>query len=141
MNTKSKFVVVLRKINTFLAVKGFFDFLPDTVFLKMRYKLCIGRPLNLNEPKTFNEKIQWLKIYNRDPLYTVMADKVLVKKYVSDIIGEEFVIPTLGVWDSVEDIDFDSLPNQFVLNAIMIRLGLLYVKINRYWINLAQKSV
>ncbi|MBQ7047862.1 MAG: glycosyl transferase [Clostridia bacterium] len=104
-------------MNTFLAVKGVFNFLSDEKFLKMRYKLCVGRSLDLNEPKTFNEKIQWLKIHKRLPKYISMVDKISVKDYVSEIIGEEYVIPTLGVWDKAEDVDFDSLPNQFVLKC------------------------
>lgn len=77
----------------------------------------MGYPLDLDNPKTFNEKIQWLKLYDRRPEYTTMVDKYEVKKYVGSLIGEDYIIPTLGVWDRVEDIDFDSLPNQFVLKC------------------------
>ncbi|MDR0890975.1 MAG: hypothetical protein LBM05_02505 [Endomicrobium sp.] len=75
------------------------------------------RLLHLNNPKTFNEKIQWLKIYDRNPEYTIKVDKVLVKKYVANLLGNDIIIPTLGVWDSFDDIDFDKLPNQFVLKT------------------------
>ena len=71
--------------------------------------------LNLNNPKTFNEKLQWLKLNDRKPEYKNMVDKYEVRKYIADKIGEEYLIPLLGVWDKFEDIDFEQLPNQFVL--------------------------
>ena len=77
----------------------------------------MGYPLNIDNPQTFNEKLQWLKLYDRNPLYTTMVDKYEAKKYVAGIIGEEHIIPTLAVYDKVEDIDFDTLPNQFVLKC------------------------
>lgn len=83
----------------------------------MMYYMQMGKQLNLDNPQTFSEKLQWLKLYNRRPEYTMMVDKYAVKNYVTSIIGEEYVIPTLGVWDRPEDIDFDSLPNQFVLKT------------------------
>ena len=73
--------------------------------------------MDLDNPQTFNEKLQWLKLYNRKPIYTTMVDKYEVKKYVADIIGEEYIIPTLGVWEKFEDIDFGELPNEFVLKT------------------------
>lgn len=73
--------------------------------------------LNLENPKTYNEKLQWLKIYNRRPEYTIMSDKYMVRDYVEKKIGKEYLIPLLGVWESVEDINLDSLPNKFVLKA------------------------
>ncbi len=85
--------------------------------LKILYRVCCGKKLNLKNPSTFDEKIQWLKIYDSTPLKTQLADKYLVKEWVSERIGEEYIIPTLGVWDSFDKIDFDSLPNQFVLKA------------------------
>ena len=68
--------------------------------------------LNLENPRTFNEKLQWIKLYNHDPLMTKCADKYLVREYIKETIGEEYLIPLIGVWDRVEDIDFDKLPNQ-----------------------------
>lgn len=91
--------------------------LPDRLFLKALFRLRMGYKLNLDNPQTFNEKLQWLKLHNRKPEYTQMVDKVGAKEYVANIIGEEHIIPTLGVWDRVEDIDWDSLPNQFVLKC------------------------
>lgn len=90
---------------------------PDKLYLKLLYFSQMGKRLDLENPKTFNEKLQWLKLYNRKPEYTTMVDKYTVKEYVAAKIGEEYVIPTLGVWDNVEDIDWKSLPNQFVLKT------------------------
>jgi hypothetical protein len=77
----------------------------------------MGTDLNLDHPRTFSEKLQWLKLQDRNPLYTTMVDKVEVKKYVEEIIGEQYIIPTLGVWDTPDEIDFEALPNQFVLKC------------------------
>ena len=96
---------------------GLYNNLPDEEFLKKYYRAVFHRELNLNDPKTFNEKLQWLKLYNRKPEYTVMVDKYNVRKYVADTIGEQYLIPLLGVWDDPEDIDFDALPEQFVLKC------------------------
>lgn len=97
---------------------GKFSFLfPDRQYLQMMYWLHLGRKLNLKNPKTFNEKLQWLKLYNHKPEYTIMVDKVKAKEYVAKLIGEEHIIPTLGVWDDPDDIDFDALPDQFVLKC------------------------
>ena len=91
--------------------------LPDNLYLKYKFKKFIGCSLDLNNPKTFNEKLQWLKLYNRNPEYTMMVDKYRVREYISEKIGEEYLIPLLGVWDDPNDIDFDALPNQFVLKC------------------------
>lgn len=92
-------------------------FIPDEPYLRLMYRIRMGKKLNLRNPQTFNEKLQWLKLHDRNPIYTTMVDKYEAKKYVSSIIGEEYIIPTLGVWDRFEDIDFDTLPNQFVLKC------------------------
>ena len=89
----------------------------DRLYLKLMFRLQMGYWMDFDNPQTFNEKLQWLKLYNRRPEYTQMVDKYAVKEYVASIIGEQYIIPTLGVWDRVEDIDFDSLPNQFVLKT------------------------
>lgn len=81
------------------------------------FRLRMGRELNLTNPTTFSDKLQWMKLYDHNPLYTKLVDKYEVKQYIAEKIGEQYVIPTLGVWDRVEDIDFDSLPNQFVLKC------------------------
>ena len=92
-----------------------FRFLPDELYLKIKFRLITGKRLNLNNPMTFNEKLQWLKLYDRKPEYTLMVDKYCVRKYIKDTIGEKYLIPLLGVYDTFEDINFDKLPNQFVL--------------------------
>lgn len=94
-----------------------FDMLPDKKYLEVKYYYRMKKKLNLTNPKTYNEKLQWIKLYDRKDLYTTMVDKYEVKKYVSNIIGEEYIIPTYGVWDRAEDINFDELPSQFVLKC------------------------
>lgn len=89
----------------------------DKVYLSIRYRCLMGVWINWKNPQTFTEKLQWLKLYNRKPEYTTIVDKYAVKEYVANIIGEEYIIPTLGVWDKPEDIDWDSLPKQFVLKT------------------------
>lgn len=91
--------------------------IPDRTFLKMLFRIRMSYKLNLDNPQTYSEKLQWLKLNNRKPEYTQMVDKVGAKEYVANIIGGEYIIPTIGVWDSVDDIDFDKLPNQFVLKC------------------------
>lgn len=91
--------------------------LPDKIFLKIRYKSLIGKRLNLKNPRTYNEKLQWLKLYDRKPEYTKLVDKYEVKQYVANLIGGEYIIPTLAVWDNAEDLDIDALPNRFVLKC------------------------
>lgn len=102
--------------------------LSDTVYLKLAYRASVHKKLDLKDPKTFNEKLQWLKLYDRKPEYTKMVDKCEAKKYVAELIGEEYIIPTLGVWDRVEDIDFEALPNQFVLKCTHDSGGLVVCK-------------
>ena len=89
----------------------------DSLYLKMKWRLRMGYPLNMKAPQTFNEKIQWLKLYDRKPIYTTMVDKYEAKKYVANIIGDEYLIPTLGIYNNADEIDFDALPNQFVLKC------------------------
>ena len=98
-------------------VKNFLSWLPDKQYLSLRYRCQMGHWINWNNPKTFTEKLQWLKVYDYKPEYTKMVDKLAAKDYVASRIGEEYIIPTLGVWDKVEDIDWDSLPDQFVLKT------------------------
>ena len=92
-------------------------FLPDRIYLEKVFYHKLGYHLNLDNPKSFNEKIQWLKLYNRNPLYPSLVDKYSVKQYVQDKIGEQYIIPTLGVWNDAYEIDFDKLPDQFVLKT------------------------
>ncbi len=100
-----------------LGHRGFLNWMKDKTYIKIGYRIRMKKKLNLDNPKTFNEKLQWLKLYDRKPEYTTMVDKYEVKRYVAEKIGEEYIIPTLGVWDTFDDIDFDALPNEFVLKC------------------------
>ncbi len=101
----------------FQADRGKYDKMPDEEYLKRMFKASVGHDLNLENPQTFNEKLQWLKLHDRKPEYTMMVDKYLVKDYITKIIGEQYVIPTIAVYDSPDEIDFNALPNQFVLKC------------------------
>lgn len=98
-------------------LKKLSHYLPDKLYLKLWYRYVTGEKLNLNNPQTFNEKLQWLKLYDRNPLYTKLVDKYEVREYIKEKIGEEYLIPLLGVWDNVDEINFDELPSQFVLKT------------------------
>lgn len=89
----------------------------DTLYLKLLYNLNFNKQLNLKNPQTFSEKIQWLKLYNRKQEYTQLVDKAEVKQYVKKIIGEEYVIPTYHIWNALDEIDVNSLPDKFVLKT------------------------
>ena len=102
---------------SYLSKLGLYDWMPDAQYLKLKYKSVFGRELNLEKPKTYNEKLQWLKLNDRKPEYTRMVDKYLVRQYVAEVIGAEYLIPLLGVWDNPDKIDFDQLPDQFVLKC------------------------
>ena len=91
--------------------------LPDEIFLKLMFRARLGEKLDLNNPKTFNEKLQWLKLHDRNPEYSNLVDKYEVREYVKECIGEQYLIPLYGVWNSFDEIDFDSLPNEFVLKC------------------------
>lgn len=90
---------------------------PDEAYLKIAYRLSVGQRLNIDSPATFSEKLQWLKLNDRRPQYVTMVDKYRVREYISQIIGAEYLIPLLGVWAKAEEIDFDTLPEQFVLKC------------------------
>ena len=98
-------------------LRHYCSFLSDETYLKMEYRFQMGEKLDLKNPKTLNEKLQWLKLHDRKPEYVVMVDKYLAKGYIADRIGEEYIIPTLGVWNTADEIDFDKLPEQFVLKC------------------------
>lgn len=115
MNKIVKYIKRPSNILLYLMNKNFFKWIPDEKYIKIKYKLEMNQKFNLKEPRTFNEKLQWLKLYDRKPEYTKMVDKYEAKKYVANIIGKKYIIPTLGVWDKFEDIEFDKLPKQFVL--------------------------
>ncbi len=108
--------------------RNMLNWMSDRQYLKMMYYLNIGKRLNLDHPTSFNEKLQWLKIHDRRPEYSVMVDKARSKEYVANKIGENHVIPTLGVWNSFDEIDFEKLPNQFVLKCTHDSGGLVICK-------------
>lgn len=91
--------------------------LSDEKYLKMYYKYKIGKKLDLDNPKGFNEKLQWLKLHDKNPDYIKMVDKYEVKSYISKTIGKEYLIPTIGIYNDVEEIDFNSLPDKFVIKC------------------------
>lgn len=96
---------------------GLYDHLPDKEYLSRMYKAKTGKELNLADPKTFNEKLQWLKLYNRRPIYSELVDKFTVRTHIAERIGENYCVPLLGVWSHPEEINFNALPNQFVLKC------------------------
>lgn len=120
----SKTVNIIKKIVknpyesfSYMNAMGLTENVSDKKFTELMFRAKMGYPLNLDNPVTFSEKIQWLKLYNRRPEYTVYADKFSVREYIKDKIGEEYLIPLIGVWDSPDEIDFNALPEQFVLKC------------------------
>ena len=93
------------------------QWLPESLYIKLQYRFYMGYWIDFNNPKTFNEKLQWLKLKNRRKDYSIMVDKYSVKNYVAKIIGNEHIIPMLGVWDRAEEVEWERLPNQFVLKT------------------------
>lgn len=116
MNKVIKAIRHPRLILAFL-LAHFGGWLSDERYLRWMFRLRLKKRLDLANPQTFNEKLQWLKLYDRNPRYIRMVDKAAVKAYIAETIGEQYLIPTLGVYDSVDEIDFDALPNQFVLKC------------------------
>lgn len=96
---------------------GMYNHWPDERYLKAMFTAAMGKELNLENPKTFNEKLQWLKLHDRRPEYTMMVDKYRVREYIASILGEEYLIPLLNIWDDPDEIDFNTLPDQFVLKC------------------------
>lgn len=128
--------VIVRKIKTIIHepkvvfLKALYFFSPlinDIPYLKMMFPIRTGYKLNLDHPKTYNEKLQWIKLYVRNPEMTLMVDKYEAKKFAGKIIGEEYIIENYGVWNSFEDIDFDSLPSKFVLKTTHDQGGIVIV--------------
>lgn len=116
MNQRLKFGYLVR-ISFILIIDKFAYLFSDETFLSIKFWLKMGRRLNLLNPSTFNEKIQWLKIFDRRIDYTYMVDKIKAKEFVSKIIGDKYIIPTYGTWNKFELIDFSKLPNEFVLKT------------------------
>lgn len=106
-----------RKLILLLNRKRLLNFLPDKAVLKIVYRATFGKKLDLKNPQTYNEKLQWIKLFDRNPLYTALVDKYLVRGFVKEQIGEEYLIPLLGEWKKAEEIDLDQLPDRFVLKC------------------------
>lgn len=110
-------------------IKNFIkNLLPDIIYLKLLFRRRMGKKLNLKNPITFNEKLQWLKLYDRNPEYTKMVDKYKVREYIANTIGEQYLVPLLGVYNNFDEIDFSKLPNQFVLKCTHDSGGLVICK-------------
>lgn len=115
MDFKKK--LTISRVFAHFARKYTFPRMPDTWYLKLLYKGETGRKLNLKNPVRYTEKVQWMKLHDRNPRYTEMVDKAAAKNWAASIIGSEHIIPQLGIWDRAEAIDLDSLPDQFVLKG------------------------
>lgn len=107
----------MKKADFMKALKYSLRFLSDEWYVKLYYSVHLKRKLDLKHPKTYNEKLNWLKFNDRDPFYAVVADKLANREYIKKMLGEEYLVPLLGVWDHFDDIDFNSLPQQFVLKC------------------------
>ena len=146
MNLKKYFIKGIHYLtdkNYRFAVNGtrfnMYHGMSDDEYLKRLFRYKLGYELDLINPKTFNEKLQWLKLYDRRPEYTTMVDKYEVKAYVAERIGDQYIIPTFGVWNHFDDIDFDILPNQFVLKCTHDSGGLAICKDKAKWNKAAAK--
>ena len=107
-------IVLLYAINMNMNI---FRFLPNKLYIRIKYKVRLNKKVNLKNPRNFNEKLQWLKLYDKNPLYTNLVDKYKVRNYVKECIGQEYLIPLLGVWDDFNEINFSQLPDKFVLKC------------------------
>nr|WP_321262488.1 ATP-grasp fold amidoligase family protein [uncultured Sphaerochaeta sp.] len=99
----------------YLLGKAVARLLPDRIFLLLLYRIKMGKPLPLDNPITYNQKLQWLKLYDHNPKYVDLVDKFAVREYVKDTIGEQYLVPLFGVYNTVMEIDFSALPDQFVM--------------------------
>lgn len=118
MRLKTFEILAKRPDKLLILFLEYFAFMfPDKMYLKIQFYLRMGYPLNLDKPRSLSEKIQWLKLYNRNPLYTSLVDKYEVKRIVAEKIGSEHIIPTIKVWDNADMIDWESLPKCFVLKT------------------------
>ncbi len=117
INTFFKLAKTPYKLISPLASNGFLKWMPDDIYAKLVYKSTFNKDLDLKKPQSFSEKIQWLKLYYRKPEFTEMVDKYLVREYIADKIGPKYLIPMLGIWKKSDEINFDLLPNQFVLKC------------------------
>ena len=105
------------RIFFYLGLKGHFRFIPDELYVRICYRIQMGKRLELDPPRTFNEKLQWLKLHDRRPEQTRWVDKYEVRKLIAETAGEDHLFSLLGVWDRVEDVEWDRLPDRFVLKC------------------------
>lgn len=121
MLEKKKFWEAVRERPEWLLLplfeSGFLNWMDDKTYLKIQYWAYTGKKLNLKNPGTFNEKISWLKLYDRRKIYRLLADKYFARRFVEKVLGSSWLVPVYGVWKNVKDIDFENLPNQFVLKC------------------------
>ncbi|MCI8497481.1 MAG: glycosyl transferase [Clostridiales bacterium] len=128
MKQTSPSSVLYRKNPVKRAGRFFINHIPDSIYLRWYYRQRTGRTLHLHPPVRFTEKLQWLKLHDHQPIYSQLADKYEVRRYVADTIGDQYLIPLIGVYDRFEEIDFDQLPNQFVLKCTHDSGGLVICK-------------
>lgn len=131
MKTLTKFMALCRNPNMLLKrllSLRVFRILPDKLFIRWQYRLYIGRSVNLKNPKAFNEKIQWLKLYNKKKIFITLVDKFEVRDFIKKKIGEQYLIPLIGVWDTYDEIDLNALPEQFVMKCTHDSGGLVICK-------------
>ena len=127
----NKYMIYLKHpLNLFLTLgsRGWLNWMSDERYIKIAHRIKLNEKLDLDNPITYNQKLQWLKLYNRNPLYTQLVDKYEVREYVANKIGDEYLIPLLDVWNNADDIKFDALPNQFVLKCTHDSGGLVICK-------------
>ncbi len=122
MSDNNKASILARALNKWVYI------LPDELYLKLLFYDRVGYWPNFRNPRSYNEKLQWIKLNEKKSEYTKMVDKIDAKKFVSDIIGEKYIIPTIGVWDSVDEIDWDTLPHQFVIKVTSDSGGIVVCK-------------
>ena len=118
----------IQRLTMHLAYRGFYKNMSDERYLSFMYSVLFRKKINLTSPTTYTEKLQWLKLHDRNPLYTKMVDKYEAKEYVKNIIGESYLIKTLGIYDSFDEIDFSTLPNKFVMKCTHDSGGIIICK-------------
>ena len=133
---------ILKKLIIYVLSFRIFRLIPDNLYLKIKFRIKMNKKLDLNNPQSFNEKLQWLKLYDRKPEYTRYVDKYEVRSYIKETIGEEYLIPLLGVYNSFDEIDFENLPNQFVLKCTHDSGGIIICSDkSRFDVNVAEKKI
>ena len=134
--------MILSLNNTIRKFKDFLSyFIPDKIIIKHKFYKRFGYKLNLKNPCTYNEKAQWQKLYDRNPLYTNMVDKYKARFIVEQKIGNNYLIPLLGHWNTFDEIDFDSLPQKFVLKTTHDSGGVWIIEKNNVDLNQIKKEV